>query len=450
MIGKDLVKYHSAIHAPVHYTASLSTFYGASLTGADGRFKGVTGDTQDPTASPSRPFQGHMFIQGCVSATGWLNDDGTCTKLATINPLSGCRPIQICGDHMRGPLHYSHRTITDDISYDYRNAEISFRLDRDTYKTIVCDGRRSFSDTLHITPTHISPGCVSTVKIYVPQTATKAYVKLTFHPDLTWLTNRPQFIMKGYEGIISFESYGTATRDVVCAYAEECYETCPTEIGPCSAAPGLSGFDSIDGESDASPVTQQQPGGSQPLTGCRHPLVFTSWVDDCGTVYNYTLSAGETRTLLYRFDDYYDETGGTSIWNWSASIDPITGKPTGTKVPTLPRSNYFEFKATPSAVPNYNYPPPPEIRLYKSDNSLSSRLVTPPLSSMIYDSTVTIPVDSIVEYLPVEDLLVTKFTRAGGTRYMVVLKCPANIPLIRGRFYLGCPTLLLSHRYIPK
>ena len=67
MIGKDLVKYHSQIHGPVHYTDALASYYGLSGNPPlPPRFEGISGDTRDGGASKQDPFQGHMFIQGCV------------------------------------------------------------------------------------------------------------------------------------------------------------------------------------------------------------------------------------------------------------------------------------------------------------------------------------------------------------------------------------------------
>ena len=203
----------------------------------------LSGSAEDPAANRDRPFQGHMFIQGCVSAIGWLNKNGTCVKLATKQPP--CRGVLACGDHMQGHLHYSHITLTDSDDYDFRNAEVSFALDKQTYKTVVCDFKRPFAGALHIAPQDIKPGCVSTLRIYVPEYARNGAVKLTFHPDLVWLNARPRLLPRGFIGIVSFESYGPHTRDVVCSYKEECFEICD-ETPFCPEA-GLSGFDSFDG-----------------------------------------------------------------------------------------------------------------------------------------------------------------------------------------------------------
>ncbi len=121
MVGKDAIKYHSLLHGPVHYTDNITQHHPASA-------EWMIGSAEDDAASRERPFQGHMFIQGCVSAVGWLNSEGSCVRLATKQPP--CRGTLICGDHMEGHLHYSHITLTDDDTYDFRNAEVSFALDK--------------------------------------------------------------------------------------------------------------------------------------------------------------------------------------------------------------------------------------------------------------------------------------------------------------------------------
>ena len=450
MIGKDLVKYHSQIHGPVHYTDALASYYGLSGNPPlPPRFEGISGDTRDGGASKQDPFQGHMFIQGCVSAIGWLNDAGECTKLAKTQ-RTGCRPIQICGDHMRGPLHFSHRNLTLDSSYDYRNAEVSFQLDRDTFKTVVVYSNRQWSNALHITPTNIKPGCVSTLRVYVAPTSTSPFVKITFHPDLVWLTRRPIIIMRGFEGTVSFESYGDTTENVVCAYKERCLETCPSEIGPCSAA-GLSGFDSRDGHEDDPTESFGRSSTGQALTGCRPPLRFVPWYDDCGSSYSYSLTAGEERTLYYRFDDYYSGDGGTRLWDWTGEQDKITDIPEGDWYYSGPNVNYFDFNVNPTRVPDYNSPPPPHVQIFKDHTSLSARTMTPLLSTIIYDSIPGVtPDDPLITYLPVEDTYAVKFIRSGGTRYMVKIRCPDGTPLVEGNFIMTCPDLLLAHRYILK
>ena len=448
MIGKDLVKYHNYIHGPVHYTTSVSAIgtpelsaYGLTRSAA---LTSLSGTTADGVAAKEYPFQGHMFIQGCVSATGWLDDNGNCTKLAKV-ALSGCRRVSICGDHMQGALHMSRLILTNnpDLSgYDFRNAEICFDLDKSTFKTIVIDYNRPYSSALHIHPTKIKPGCVSTLKLtFSPDAKTKSS-KLTFHPGMKWLTQRPTFIHQKFEGYLSLESYGDTIEDVYCSYREECLEVCPEVVCRSDA---LTGFDSFEGDKDQ----DFDPQLGEPLSGCGPPLQFKSWVDDCMTTYKYTLSTGEEKRLLFKFDDYYFEDGGTRLWNWTGEVDKLTDQPIGHWYYNNSGVNNFQFKQISTKVPDEWIPPDPVLEIYRGD--YNDRNDTPVLSTLVYTSSAILEKDDpYVMYLPAKKMYAVRFTREFGTRYLVVLRCPEEEPIVNGTFMTTCPFRYIASRYVPK
>lgn len=433
MVGPDATRYHSQLHGAVHYTDSITLHHATSAAW-------MQGSAEDDAASRERPFQGHMFIQGCVSAIGWLNSEGTCVRLAKNKPP--CRGVSICGDHMQGHLHYSHITLTDNDNYDFRNAEVSFDLDKQTYKTVVCNFDRPFARALHINPQKIKPGCVSTMRIQVPKEAKGGSVKLTFHPDLVWLTNRPRLISRGFIGILSFESYGHRTEDVVCSYKEQCFEFCDETLH--CAESGLSGIDTFDGtETDA-------PSGlnyTNSTSGCWAPLQFEPWVDDCGKTHTYELSTGQSITYYYNFDDYHTGETGTRLWKWDRSDKQ---NPVGESYITGPNVNRFNFKITPLDVPNRNRPPLPALSAAKGNYISRENRINP--DTVIYDtlSADMYGDDHVVQYIEQEDVYITTFTRDQGTRYLFTLRCPDDQPLVRGRFKVSCPELVIRYRYYPK
>jgi hypothetical protein len=439
MIGRDLVKYHNYMHGPVHYTDSLSTFYTTPISAI------IPGSSEDPQASQSSPFQGNMFIQGCISAVGWLDDDGTCTKLAT-TAITGCRPIGICGDHMQGPLHYSHQTLTDTpelTGYDFRNAEVNFDLDKDTFKTVVCDFTRPFSRTLHIAPTRIKPGCVSTLRIVVPPHATSTYIKTVFHPDLVWLNYRPTYVAKGFIAIISFESYGSRTADVVCAYREQCYEVCKPERCTLSGGTGFESFIGVEtGAPSGSNITNQ-------LTGCFQPLVFQPWVDDCNVTYTYTLTSSQSRSYLYNFKDYYTESGGTRRWRWTGETSDETGEPIGEWYYTDERTNIFMFRLTPVMVANQTTPPPSVLKIYRGNYSDRSSPVLP--EECIYNSASALsPDDPFITRINNTDQYAVRFDRTYASQYMFTVEAPPPYVEVSGRLLVNCPKRYVASRYVPK
>ena len=443
MIGKDLVKYHNYIHGPVHYTESLDTF---PLTDWGIPYRDFEGSSEDGLATKQEPFQGHMFIQGCVSAIGWLNDDGTCTKLATELPWP-CRPVKVCGDHMRGALHFSHQTLTrfsELTSYDFRNAEVNFELNKDTFKTIVCDATIAYSQSLHIAPARISPGCVTTLRVIVPPDAPMSHVKLAFHPDLVWLTPKPIYVLKGFMCTISFECYGHRTRDVICSHREQCFEVC-RPWGDCSLS-ALSGFDSEEGNEDDYYGDRNLSGAE--LTGCYFPLEFTPWKHDCSTAYNYNLSGDQLSSYMYDFKDYYDGDGGTRLWNISKIINRETNEYDKEWYYSGNQANVFKIRINRQSVGGYNKPPAPVVRIYKGNYKTLHD--TPLSADLLYDSSLPEDPDHPwVVYLPGEDSYAVKFTREGGTQYMISLSADKYYRFARGTVNVACPYYYKAYRYVP-
>lgn len=447
MIGKDLVKYHNYIHGPVHYTTSVSAIGTPELSGYGlTPMPDLSGSAADGLATEQQPFRGHMFIQGCVSASGWLNDDGTCVKLAKVPALTGCnRGVAVCGDHMRGALHMSHISLTENpalTGYDFRNGEISFELNKSTFKTVSIDYVRPFSNVIHVHPTHIKPGCVSTIRWVFPDNAPKGYCKLTFHPGMKWLTPRPTYITKQFSGFLSLESYGDTVDDVYCSFREECFQVCEE---PECTSDGLSGFDTIDGDenTDFSSLT------GAAVSGCRTILKFEPWVEDCGVTYNYQLSTGESKTLLYRFDDFYFDDGGVKLWDWTGDKDAITGIPIGHWYYSESGVNHFKFRAREYRYSNEWVPNQPIIKIYKGE--YVDRTDTPILSTLIYDSSVALADDDpLIMYLPLPKEYAVRFSREGGTRYMVRIICPGDVDGVKGNIKLTCPSRYIASRYVPK
>ena len=458
MIGKDLVKYHNYVHSPMHYTTSVDAIgtpllsaYGLSTTAkltafGDTKITELSGSATDYLASQESPFLGHMFIQGCVSASGWLSDDGTCVKLAKVQPPSGCnRGVDLCGDHMKGALHMSHLNLTtnpDLTGYDFRNGEINLALDKSTFKTVMIDFKRPFSSVLHIQPTNIKPGCVSTIRFVFPGTMPKGYCKLTFHPGMKWLTNRPTYVTKDFSGYISLESYGDTVDDVYCSFREECFIECPE---PVCRTEGLSGFDTIDGDEDTSFAALS----TQELSGCPEVLKFIPWVDDCNVTYTYELTSGAEHRFYYRFDDFYFDEGGTRLWEWTGEKDAITGIPIGHWYYSESGVNHFRFKTVDKKYSTEWVPNTPTIKIYRGD--YNDKTDTPILSTLIYNSNEILREDDpLVTYLPLEKEHAVKFTKESGSRYLVRVICPPSKDGVKGTFKMTCPFRYIASRYVPK
>ena len=193
------IRFHNKFHAYTHYTDPVP---------------GIPGSAKDPIASQEFPFLGNMYVAGCLSARGWLDDEGVCRKFLFEEDLD-CRKVKICGDHMEGALHYSHVNYNTTINYDPARCEIDFL--RDTFKTIVCD-----APAYHIMPTSLSAGCVTSVRFINP--SANGDVDLAWHPDLSWLNPRPCILSAGEEAILSMTSFSHNLSNVVCVWKEREYE----------------------------------------------------------------------------------------------------------------------------------------------------------------------------------------------------------------------------------
>lgn len=433
MIGNDARRYHSQIHGPVHYTDNIAYHYPLSSVW-------LSGSAEDPFANRQNPFLGNMFIQGCVSADGWLNRDGSCVKLAKKAPP--CRGVSICGDHMLGALHMSHMVISDDTGYDFRNAEVSFEHDKQTFKTILCDFKRPFGGVLQLGVTNVKPGCVSTLRIIVPESARQGSVRLSWHPGLKWLTPRPLLVNKKFIAIISFESYGTGTEDVYCSYREECVEQCDTTLSCIQS--GLSGFDTI--QSGVSSDVLSGMHATQSLTSCWQPVEFVPWTDDCGTTYAITLTTDDPKIMFYNFKDYYTHEDGTRLWQWDKSDKyNITGEPYYNQE----RVTRFNINIEPTYTKDKNIPLEPDWQLYQgnyinsSNATLSGQLIFDSLSS--YD-------DSYfrVTHIPAQKKYVVLHDRRHGHSYIIKFKRPLGWVDVRANVLVTCPERVITYRYYPK
>jgi len=310
----------------------------------------------------------------------------------------------------------------------------------------VCDAKTSYARALHIAPSSIKPGCVSTLKIVVPPDSPISHVKLAFHPDLVWLTPKPIYVLKGFISIISFESYGIRTRDVICSHREQCFEVC-RPWGECSLS-GLSGFKTEYGHEDDNLGGRNR--NNNPLSGCYYPLEFEAWEHVCGDTYNYSLST-QTLSAIYMYDfrDYYAGDGSTRLWNISKTINPETNELDKEWYDTGPQANMFKVKILPSRVPGYSAPPPPILQIYKG--SYSSMYSQPKTSDLIYDSSLPEdPEHEWVTFLPGEDSYAVKFTRSGGVQYLIKLVLPPDHPYLPGKIKVSCPFKYIAYRYVPR
>lgn len=190
------VRFHNKFHAHTHYTDAIS---------------GVPDSATDPIASQEFPFLGNMYVAGCLSARGWLDEDGTCRKfLYDPDPLQ-CRPVKICGDHMEGALHYSHVDYNRDLLYEPKRLEIDFK--KHTFKTIICD-----ANEYHIMPISLSAGCVTSTRFVNP--SSNGGVDLAFHPHLKWLCPQPCYLSAGEEAILSMTAFSNVLSSVTCIWKE--------------------------------------------------------------------------------------------------------------------------------------------------------------------------------------------------------------------------------------
>lgn len=190
------VRFHNKFHAHTHYTDPIS---------------GIPDSATDPIASQEFPFLGNMYVAGCLSARGWLDEDGTCRKfLYDPDPLT-CRPVKICGDHMEGALHYSHNQYNNEVTYDPKRLELDFK--KDTFKTIICD-----ANEYHIMPVSLSAGCVTSARFVNP--VSNGGVDLAWHPHLRWLCQKPCYLSAGEEAIVSMTSFSNILSGVVCIWKE--------------------------------------------------------------------------------------------------------------------------------------------------------------------------------------------------------------------------------------
>jgi len=190
------IRFHNKFHAYTHYTDPVP---------------GIPDSAMDPIASKEFPFLGHMYVAGCLSARGWLDDDGICRKFLFDPDPIDCRPVKICGDHMEGALHYSHIEYYKQPDFDPLRLEIDFR--RDTFKTIVCS-----TDEYHIMPISLSAGCVTSTRFINP--SANGDVSLAFHPYVQWLNPRPCILSGGEQAILSMTSFSHVLSDVMCIWKE--------------------------------------------------------------------------------------------------------------------------------------------------------------------------------------------------------------------------------------
>lgn len=190
------VRFHNKFHAHTHYTDAIS---------------GIPDSATDPIASQEFPFLGNMYVAGCLSARGWLDEDGTCRKFLYDPEPMACRPVKICGDHMEGALHYSHTNYNNEVTYDPKRLEIDFK--KDTFKTIICD-----ANEYHIMPISLSAGCVTSTRFVNP--SSNGGVDLAWHPHLQWLCPKPCYLSAGEEAIVSMTSFSNVLCSVVCIWKE--------------------------------------------------------------------------------------------------------------------------------------------------------------------------------------------------------------------------------------
>lgn len=193
------IRFHNKFHAYTHYTDPVP---------------GIPGSAMDPIASAEFPFLGNLYVAGCLSAHGWLDDDGTCRKFL-FEEEPGCRKVKICGDHMEGALHYSHVNYNTTLNYDPKRLEVDFQ--EDTFKTITCD-----ESEYHIMPVSLSAGCVTSVRFMNP--SANGDVDLAWHPHMTWMCRRPCILSAGEEAILSMTSFSNTLSSVVCIWKEREFE----------------------------------------------------------------------------------------------------------------------------------------------------------------------------------------------------------------------------------
>ena len=74
------IRFHNKFHAYTHYTDPI---------------EGIPDSALDPIASQDFPFLGNMYVAGCLSARGWLDEDGECHKFLWDSDPQKCRPAKI-------------------------------------------------------------------------------------------------------------------------------------------------------------------------------------------------------------------------------------------------------------------------------------------------------------------------------------------------------------------
>ena len=277
------VRFHNKFHAYTHYTDPIS---------------GIPDSATDPIASKEFPFLGNMYVAGCLSARGWLDEDGTCRKFLYDPDPIACRPVRICGDHMEGALHYSHVDYNNTQIYDPKRLEIDFK--QHTFKTIICD-----ENEYHIMPVSLSAGCVTSTRFVNP--SSNGGVDLAWHPHLLWLCRRPCYLSAGEEAILSMTSFSNTLSSVVCLWKER-----ETEL----EKPYV----------EFSPtITYHKKMIEYTITTCE-PIVYNFIIEDTADVVR--LNILDTSILLYDDD-------GDFIWDDTSISQVITAWPDMDTIPSI-------------------------------------------------------------------------------------------------------------------
>jgi hypothetical protein len=265
-------------------------------------------------------------------------------------------------------------------------------------------------------------------------------------------------VIRGIEAIISFESYGSRTADVVCSHRERCVEVCE-RWGSCSLT-GVSGFESFEGTEKDILKEWKSNGGSlsgtslsgfsDALSGCNLPMDFIPWKSDCGFTYNYDLSGALSARYMFDFSDYYDGDGGTRLWNISKTLNRITNEYDPPEwYYSGNQANMFSMHVKPGELIGYPQSPSPNVKIFKGNYK---NIDAVPLSGdLIYDSTLgDDPEHPWVYHFLGSPNYSVKFTRDGGQQYLIVLECDNLDPRTVGKITTQCPFYYIAYRYIPK
>jgi hypothetical protein len=146
------------------------------------------------------------------------------------------RYINLTGDHMAGPLHYSHDTNIDygTIPANAVDFDIDISFDNKTFQTL----RVYRTDVVHNIKLQ-NPGNGKITSIRLINMASGS-IKVKFPPEYRFLSTYHGIINEGYSGIFSFTSFGNRDCDIYCAQAFECTPvedltcnepSCDTRIG---------------------------------------------------------------------------------------------------------------------------------------------------------------------------------------------------------------------------